>query len=122
MYFLSPQWVHRLLSASKTLTPEIFFPKLLSYLREFFFQKSAARTFVRVYEFADLRVRMSLEQDMYMVFVVVPLLQCDIVIQRYVLKYLFSPVGNFIIEHLPPIFYNKYKMIVQQKYRMCIVV
>ena len=63
---------------TKTLTPKMFFPKLLTYLRKFFLQKSTARTFVCVYEFAYLCIRMCFEENMYMIFIVVP--SCNVIL------------------------------------------
>ena len=59
---------------TKALTPKIFFPKLLTYLRKLFLQKSAACAFVCVYEFAYLCIRMCFEENMYMIFIVIPFL------------------------------------------------
>ena len=77
---------------AEALTPEILLPKLLAYLRKLFFQKSAACTFVSVYEFADFGFRMRLEKYMNMVFIVIPFLQSNIVIGSDVLKYLLISV------------------------------
>ncbi len=101
---------------AKTLTPKVFFPKLLSYLRKFFLQKPTACAFVGIYEFADFRIRMRFEQNMHMIFIVIPFLQSNIVIRSYILEDFFCTVGNIIIKRFPSVFYNKHKMIVQQKY------
>src|SRR5699024_1153634 len=101
---------------AKALTPKVFFPKLLSYLWKFFFQKPTACTFVGIYELADFRIGMCFEQNMHMIFIMIPFLQSNIVIRSYILEDFFCTVGNIIIKHFPSIFYNKYKMIVQQKY------
>ena len=58
----------------------MFFPQLFLYLREFFFQKSAACTFICVYELAYFRIGVGLEKYMHMVFIVIPFFKGDIVI------------------------------------------
>lgn len=55
---------------------------------------------------------------MYMVFVVISFFKSDIVIWGNILKDLFCPAGNSIIKNLAAVLNHKYKMIVQQEYRM----
>ena len=90
----------------------MFFPQLLPYLRKFFLQKSAACTFICVYELAYFRIWVCLEKYMYMVFVVIPFFKSDIVIWSNILKYLFRPTGNIIIENLSTVLDHNHKMIV----------
>jgi len=59
---------------------------------------------------------MCLEQDMNMVFIMVPFLQANLIIRSNVFKYTLSPVGNGFIKHLPAIFDNHDEMIIQQEY------
>ena len=54
----------------------------------------------------------SLEKYMYMVFVMIPFFESDIVIWGNILKYLFRPAGNILIENLSAVFNYKHKMIV----------
>lgn len=90
----------------------MFFPQLLSYLRKFFLQKSAACTFICIYELAYFRIWVCLEKYMYMVFVMIPFFESDIVIWGNILKYLFRPARNILIENLSAILNYKHKMIV----------
>ena len=107
---------------AKALAPELFFPQLLPYLRKVFLYQAAACAFISIYEFTDFRLRMRFEQNMYMVFIAVPFLQGNVVVWRNMLKDFFCTVGNTIIKYLSSVFYDKNKMIIQQEYRMCIVV
>ena len=90
----------------------MFFPQLLPYLRKFFFQKSAARAFICVYELAYFRIWVCLEKYMDMIFVMIPFFKSDIVIWGNILKYLFRPAGNILIENLSAVLNHKHKMIV----------
>ena len=103
---------------TKTLAPETFFPQLLPYLRKFLLKKPAACTFICIYELAYFRIWVCPEKYMYMVFVVISFFTSDIVIWGNILKDLFCPAGNSIIKNLAAVLNHKYKMIVQQEYRM----
>ena len=91
----------------------MFFPQLFLYLREFFFQKSAACTFICVYELAYFRIGVGLEKYMHMVFIVIPFFKGDIVIWSNIRKDLFCPAGNCVIKNLSAVLNHKNKMIVQ---------
>ena len=55
---------------------------------------------------------MGSEKYVYMIFVMVPFFKSDVIVGGDIFKYLFCPIGNIIIENLPAIFDDKYKMIV----------
>jgi len=95
--------------------PEHLFPELFSYLRKFFFEESAAGGFISVDELTDLRFRMCFEKNMNMVYVVIPFLQGDLILGRYIAKDFFRPVGKRVVEDLSSVFDHQYQMIVQQK-------
>lgn len=97
---------------AKTLAPKVFFPEFLANFRKLLFQKPAACAFVCVYKFAYLRIWMCFEQNMNMIFIVIPLLQSDVVIWCDILEYFLCTIGNIVIKDFPSIFYYKHKMIV----------
>lgn len=53
---------------------------------------------------------------MYMVFIMVPLFQCDPVTRRDIRKYLLRAAGDHVIKHFSPVLHDQYEVIVQEKY------
>ena len=51
-----------------------------------------------------------------MIPVVIPLLECDVISRSNILKDLFCPFGDTVIEDLPAVFDNKNQVIMEQKY------
>ena len=78
----------------------MFFPQLFPYLRKLFLKKSTACTLICIYELTYFRIWMCPEKYMYMIFIVIPFLESDIVIWSNILKYFFRPAGNTIIKNL----------------------
>jgi hypothetical protein len=74
---------------TETLRPEHLFPQRLAYDRKFFFNQPAARRLVRIDTFADFRIRLPLEKDVDMIFVMIPFLQRNVIFGRDVFKDFF---------------------------------
>ena len=53
------------------------------------------------------------EHDVYMVFIVVPFLKCNMIIRRDILKYLLYTVRNGIIQDVPSIVHYQDQMVIQ---------
>ena len=56
------------------------------------------------------------KQHMDVIFIVVPLLNANIVGNLYILKDFFQSVRYGIVYYLPPILYHKYQMIIEREH------
>ena len=90
----------------KTLTPKILFPQLFPYFRKLLFQQSTACTFISINKLTDLRLRMCLEQNVYMIVVMIPFLQCNMIVWSNIRKYFLCTIRYFIIKYFFSVFYH----------------
>ncbi len=97
----------------KTLAPEMFFPQLLPYLRKFFLQKSAACTFICIYELTYFCIWVCPEK-----YIVHDLYRDSIPQDDIVFGAIYSNISFALSEihhqNLPAVLNHKHKMIVQQ--------
>jgi len=56
------------------------------------------------------------EQNMHMIYIMVPLLKGDMVARSNILENFFQPTGYFIIKDFVPVFDAHDKVILQQEY------
>ena len=100
---------------TETLAPESFFPQLLSNLREFFLQESAAGTLVSIDKLAEFTLWLSPEHHVDMITVMIPLIHLNAIPGCDIRKYFLSTVRNRIVKDISSVFYNQNKVIIQQK-------
>ena len=91
---------------AEALTPERFLPQLFPNRREFFFQESAAGTFVSIDKLAEFTLWLSPEHHMNMITVVIPLINLNTIPWCDIRKDFLSTVRNRIVKDISSVFYN----------------
>ena len=81
---------------AKTSAPEIFVPQFGLYLGILFFYQPAACTFICIQKLRQLCVRMSGEQYMNIVIIMIPFAKRDVIFRLNVLEYCFQSVWLFV--------------------------
>lgn len=127
-FYVSPDHFNRYSTGcyqTETLTPESFLPQLLSNLREFFFQESAAGTLISIDKLAAFTLRLSPEHHMDMITVMVPLIHLNAIPCCDIRKDFPGTVRNSVTKNIPSVFHNQNKVMIQQKnclsYRLSIL-
>jgi len=111
---------------AEALTPECFLPQPAFDFRMFFLDQTAASTLIGVDKSADLAFGVGFEKDMNVILIVIviviPFLKRNLVIRCNILENFSGSGRNRFIQHLSSVFHNQNKVIMEKKYRMCIIV
>jgi len=107
---------------AEALTPECFLPQPAFDFRIFFLNQTAAGTLIGVDKSADPAFGVGFEKDMNVILIVIPFLKRNIIIRCNILENFSGSGRNRFIQHLSSVFHNQNKVIMEKKYRMCIIV
>ena len=107
---------------AKGLGPEHFLPQLFLEFGMLFLDQTAAGGFIRVDKMRQFAFQFGPEQNMYVIDIMIPFFDLDLVFNSNLFEYFAKTSGNRIIDDTPSVLDHKDQVKMKSEYRMMIAV